>query len=167
MWQIQWILIVNMYRSLCSHRQHGLRLAEALRCIPDSTSGPAESLGSHLLRAIGECVQMCVHAHCPSLAPASSEGHLGGACSARLVSAGSVSVSSLRPALCGNENKDVAEEALHQLLLCSKEGTLVRLLQDASQTQAEAGLSCGRVETRALRLWVFTQTVLIINDLLY
>lgn len=67
-----------------------------------------------------------------------------------------MSASSLHPALCRDENQIVPEEALQRLFYCSAKGAFVCVLQDKSETQAEAGLKCkGGVEKIALRSMVF------------
>lgn len=149
-----WLLTCVDYILFCL-RHHGLCLAEAPGCISDSASGPVEPFSSHLLHAVRKCVQMPLLAHCrPSLVPSvhsqAQRRHPRSVWAA--VPVGSVSVSSLCPAVCRTENQVVCEEALQGLFLCSKEGTLVCVLQDTPQTQAEAGLSCWRVEKCAVGL---------------
>ncbi|KAM3597044.1 uncharacterized protein V6R79_025262 [Siganus canaliculatus] len=61
------------------------------------------------------------------------------------ISVGTVSASYLCPALSWHENQVCPEEALQRLFLCSSEGPFVCVLQDKSQTQAEAGINIAAV----------------------
>lgn len=142
-----------MYCFLLCLRYHGLCLAEAPGCISDSPSSPVESFNSHLLHARNRAQMSLDTYRCPSLAPpVHSQAQLHCPRSAWSAPVGSVSASSLRPALCRTENQVVCEEALQRLFLRSKEGTPVCVLQDKPQTQAAAGLSCWGVETCAVGL---------------
>ena len=93
---------------------------------------------------------MSLHPHrsSPLPAPVTSQSLLHPApldwllCSMWTIFVGTVSASSLHPALSRDENQVCPEEALQRVFLCSTEGTFVCVLQDKSETQAEAGLNC-------------------------
>lgn len=154
----------------CSLSYHGAPPLEAPGFLPDPPSGPDDPVKSELLLTSSKCLQMSLHPHHSSThtAPVVTKNQLHPAplhrllCSVWTICCGTVSASSLHPALCRDENQVVPEEALQRLFYCSTEGAFVRVLQDKSETQAEAGLKCRRsVEKIALRLLlIFGRNVL-------
>lgn len=146
--EYEWSVSVPL-RRLC---HHGAPPLEAPGHLPDSPSGPDEPVKSDLLLTSSLCLQVPLHPHHspPQPAPVTGQASLRPAplarllCSVWAVSAGTVSASSLRPALCRDENQVCPEEALQRLFHCSAERASVCVLQDKSEAQAEAGLKCWR-----------------------
>lgn len=136
--------------SLCSVGHHGTPPPEAPGFLHDSPSGSNERVKPDLLLTSSKCFQMPLHPHhsSPLTAPVSSQNQgtpglvTWALCSVCTISVGTMSASSVHPPLCRDENQVRTEEALQRLFFCSAEGAFVCVLQDKSQTQAEAGLKC-------------------------
>lgn len=135
---------VSWMCSPCRHQHHGAPSAEPPGQVPDPAAGPDDPVLSVLTHS--QHLQMPLHPHLSSLhtAPVTRQGkhHAGPVvwiiCPVAVTPLGSVSAPRLPPALCRDENKDCTEKTLQRLFHCTAAGTLVCVLQDKSEAQAEA-----------------------------